>query len=523
MLNPENHQKLAVLFESQAEEILLKAKKEPSATGFSEKLWSLPKAVLYYCCKVVTAEEKALVVPTLRKLRGHSAKLIDELPETVTWKNEIRQRINNAKAQFTFRQWSLNDLDDFISHLDDEDMWRYIPQDYPNPLTREMASSLIGASNEVTQRHKVHAVQWSGKPIGQARLLFDSTYPDAAEISYWLGKEHWGKGLTSDFVTLYTLESFHANPHINCIYAKVLDGNSASIKLLEKAGYRHEFFEHQNVEKYGELRNTHILSIYRASYRCFLDPVVDIQAGLKQHIHNHAFNIHFQPIINLHNDQNIGFEALIRWPVNEYNYLPDEFLPIAEKNADIYAIGNWVIDKAIAQISIWQKTHAKERFIAINISPVQLQNRSVTEYIIDRAEAYSVNPKNIVLEITETALSEKQGIIKKSIEALSDYGFIISLDGFGVGLSSISHLIDFPISIVKLDKSLFTVKHSQEKRKAVFEAFAAMLKRLKIIVVVEGIETQAHLDMCKSLEIDHGQGFFLGRPATAETFEKELS
>jgi diguanylate cyclase (GGDEF)-like protein len=248
----------------------------------------------------------------------------------------------------------------------------------------------------------------------------------------------------------------------------------------------------------------------------------DIQAGLKQHIIDHAFNIHFQPVINLRNNQNIGFEALIRWPVNEHNYVPDEFIPIAEKNADIHAIGRWVIDKAIAQISIWQKTYAKERFIAINISPVQLQNHSVTDYIIDRAEAYSVNPKNIVLEITETALFEKQSAIKQSIEALSDYGFIISLDDFGIGYSSISHLIEFPISVVKLDKSLFTVKHSEVKRKAVFEALAEMLKRLKMIVVAEGIETQAHLDMCKSLNIDHGQGFFLGRPATAESFAKVL-
>lgn len=248
----------------------------------------------------------------------------------------------------------------------------------------------------------------------------------------------------------------------------------------------------------------------------------DIQAGLKRHIHGHSFNIHFQPVINLHNNQNIGYEALIRWPLDEQSYVPDEFIPIAEKNADIHAIGRWVIDKAIAQISIWQKTFAQERFIAINISPVQLQSHSVTEYIIDRAEAYSVNPKNIVLEITETALFEKQSAIKQSIEALSDYGFVISLDDFGVGYSSISHLIDFPISVVKLDKSLFTVEHSEEKRKAVFEALAEMLKRLKMTVVAEGIETQAHLDMCKLLKIDHGQGFFLGRPASAESIDAEM-
>ena len=248
----------------------------------------------------------------------------------------------------------------------------------------------------------------------------------------------------------------------------------------------------------------------------------DIQFGLKQLIHEAAFNIHFQPVIDLQTNQIIGFEALIRWPNMEDPFLPDEFIPIAEKNSDIHAIGEWVIDRAIQQISQWQKYHAKERFIAINISPVQLQNPAVTEFLIDRAQAYSVNPQNIVLEITETALFEKQSDIKHSIETLSEYGFVISLDDFGVGYSSISHLIEYPISIVKLDKSLFEVEEGEQKRKAVFEALAQMLKRLSMTVVAEGIETQEHLDMCKQLKIDHGQGFFLGRPAEAITFDEEM-
>ena len=249
----------------------------------------------------------------------------------------------------------------------------------------------------------------------------------------------------------------------------------------------------------------------------------NIQTGLKQHISGHSFNLHFQPVINLCDDQNVGYEALIRWPYEQGDeheqYVPDEFIPIAEKNSDIHALGDWVIDQAIKQIAQWQKTHAKAQFIAINISPVQLQNQAVSEYIIDRAEAYGVNPQNIVLEITETALFEKEVAIKQSIEILSDYGFIISLDDFGVGYSSIQHLIEYPISIVKLDKSLFTVENSELKRKAVFEALAEMLKRLNMTVVAEGIETQAHLDMCKSLNIDHGQGFYLGRPAAAKEIE----
>lgn len=264
------------------------------------------------------------------------------------------------------------------------------------------------------------------------------------------------------------------------------------------------------------------MRLYDQSMNAYYSRLFDIQSGLKQHIKAATFDVHFQPVVELSSNKKIGFEALIRWPQTGQNYVPDEFIPIAEKNSDIHAIGEWVIDKAICQIAKWQKTHAQKRFIAINISPVQLQNNSVTEFIIDRAEAYCVNPNNIVLEITETALFEEQAVIKKSIETLSEYGFLISLDDFGVGYSSISHLIEYPISIVKLDKSLFTVEHGEQKRKAVFEALAEMLKRLKMTVVAEGIETQEHLEMCKSLNIDHGQGFFLGRPEHADTIDADL-
>jgi EAL domain-containing protein (putative c-di-GMP-specific phosphodiesterase class I) len=105
---------------------------------------------------------------------------------------------------------------------------------------------------------------------------------------------------------------------------------------------------------------------------------------------------------------------------------------------------------------------------------------------------------------------------------LSSYGFKISLDDFGVGYSSISHLINYPINIVKLDKSLFKMDESEEKRLAIFEALANMLKRLNMVVVAEGIETEEHLQLCKSLNIDYGQGFYFARPAGAKQIDLGL-
>ncbi|MFC3121369.1 putative bifunctional diguanylate cyclase/phosphodiesterase [Agaribacter flavus] len=266
-----------------------------------------------------------------------------------------------------------------------------------------------------------------------------------------------------------------------------------------------------------------MIKLYDDSMQAQFSRQYDIQIGLRKHLSDNAFNIHFQPVIDIASGNEIGYEALLRWPEDSDNFVPDEFIPIAEKNNDIHEIGNWVIDRAIEQIGRWQRAIISDNFIAINISPVQLQYPKIAQYIIQRAEYHSVKPENIVLEITETALFEQQQVIKQSIETLSDFGFVISLDDFGVGYSSISHLINYPIDVVKLDKSLFTIDESEEKRLAVFEALATMLKRLDMTVVAEGIETEEHLRICKALNIDHGQGFYFAKPQAASTIESKWS
>ncbi len=133
-------------------------------------------------------------------------------------------------------------------------------------LSLDAAASLMDSSNNVVDRHTVHAVEREGDVIGQARVLFDRSSAQSVEISYWVGKKYWGAGLTSRFVPLYTYDSFVNNPSIDRIYAKVIEGNDASIRLLEKAGYRYESFHYQNVKKYGKTLNTHTFSVYRASY-----------------------------------------------------------------------------------------------------------------------------------------------------------------------------------------------------------------------------------------------------------------
>jgi RimJ/RimL family protein N-acetyltransferase len=149
-----------------------------------------------------------------------------------------KPQVNALHPQYRLRPWTSGDLPVYMSLLDDPDVWTYMTEEYPDPLTEEEAAALIELSN-ASNHHQVFAVLRNTKPVGQVRLLFDvdPLNPATAEISYWLGREHWGKGIGSDIVRLFTKRCFADNIGITKLIARVHRDNGASSAILTKAGY----------------------------------------------------------------------------------------------------------------------------------------------------------------------------------------------------------------------------------------------------------------------------------------------
>ncbi|WP_349370140.1 GNAT family N-acetyltransferase [Salinarimonas sp.] len=150
-------------------------------------------------------------------------------------------RASIARERLVLRPWSLDDVPAFVALLDDPRVWQHLPEDYPAPLSEAIARDLIEISN-AGAHHEVRAIERDGVAVGQVRLAFD---PDArpatqAEISYWLGAPHWGKGIGSEVVALYTNLVFARRPELSAIHAVVHPENRMSARVLEKAGYRRE-------------------------------------------------------------------------------------------------------------------------------------------------------------------------------------------------------------------------------------------------------------------------------------------
>ncbi|WP_426356879.1 putative bifunctional diguanylate cyclase/phosphodiesterase [Pseudocolwellia sp. HL-MZ19] len=244
-----------------------------------------------------------------------------------------------------------------------------------------------------------------------------------------------------------------------------------------------------------------------------------IEDQLKTAINNNDFYLHYQPVIDSKTEEVTGVEALIRWQLEGEMIGPDTFIPIAEKSRLIIEIGKWVLQEAIKQLSYWNKNRPVPITMAINLSSRQLTDEYLLDFMSSCLNRYGVPAHLIEVELTETALIVEPEKTAKVIQGISDLGCIISLDDFGTGFSSLSHLHSFPIDIVKIDKSLMPNASSKEKLKQLLTGLVVMIQSLELEIVAEGVETESDLALCKKLNVDKMQGYYFDKALTAEAFK----
>jgi len=246
-----------------------------------------------------------------------------------------------------------------------------------------------------------------------------------------------------------------------------------------------------------------------------------IEKDLRNAILAKQFELHYQPIFKAGSQSNlVGFEALIRWN-NGRLIAPKEFIAVAEETKLIKSIGRWVINQAIKQISIWNKKHLKNYKISINLSAVQLEDSGLIRCIKDAVNTHQIPFNQIEFELTETALLDSISQNVKKIESISKLGCSLALDDFGTGFSSFTHLKDFPIDFVKIDKTMLPVSSNDFSVERLFKGMCFMLHSLDFKITVEGVEQTNQLELCHSMSVDYVQGFLLGNPCNAMETEQK--
>jgi len=163
-------------------------------------------------------------------------------------------RASVREPLITFRRWRTQDLAQYKALLDDPHLWALLPEPYPDPFTDDLAASLIELSNE-TKHHDVRAVLADGVPVGQVRIVFApaDSVRESAEVSYWLGRDHWGCGIGARMVAAYVEEVTARFPSITMLIARIHRDNAASARIALKAGFHKTNVDDQdlNIEVYG--------------------------------------------------------------------------------------------------------------------------------------------------------------------------------------------------------------------------------------------------------------------------------
>lgn len=226
----------------------------------------------------------------------------------------------------------------------------------------------------------------------------------------------------------------------------------------------------------------------------------------------------YQPILELPSRRVIGAEALVRWQHPTQGLLsPAEFIAVAEESGHIVELGHWVIGSAVATLRRWQPHLRDDDFaVHVNVSPHAFRWPGLGDYISSVLAQFQVQPRQLVLELSETGLMTGNVIGIESLVALRELGVGVAIDDFGTGYSSISYLRRLPVDIVKVDQSIIADLAEDEAQVRFVGAILRLIEAAGLVAVVEGIETPAQLDRLTGLGCSCGQGFALGRPMPAE-------
>ncbi len=248
---------------------------------------------------------------------------------------------------------------------------------------------------------------------------------------------------------------------------------------------------------------------------------VKIDHAMRLALEAQEFRLHYQPLVDLHNNRVFGAEALLRWHDKELGEIsPAKFIPIAEETGLIIALGTWVMHTAIAQAAAWNQQGQRLR-ISINVSALQFQQANFVDILSNALKQAQLNPDCIELELTESILIRDAEETLKKLTAIAGLGVKMSIDDFGTGYSSLSYLKRFPISKLKIDRSFVMNLPDDESDIAIVTAIIKMAHALKLKVIAEGVETDQQKDLLDSLHCNEIQGFLIARALAPQEFESK--
>ncbi|TGN38923.1 bifunctional diguanylate cyclase/phosphodiesterase [Marinobacter confluentis] len=312
---------------------------------------------------------------------------------------------------------------------------------------------------------------------------------------------------------------------------------------FEVQGQRHGITATMGVAVYPQsgldadtlLRNADI-ALYRAkdqgrnTYQFYTEGMQDrevsrleLDKDISQALAKDEFVLYYQPQLDLRDSSIKSVEALIRWQHPRRGLVqPMDFIPLAEESGRITDIGHWVVMAACKQLAAWRDTPFAHLRIAVNLSGRELDDEHIVDHIQSSLEANGVPPDRLEVELTEEVFIQNIEHNMNQLTRLHHLGVHLAIDDFGVGYSSLGYLRNFPVDLLKIDRSFITDVMERHDDAVITRAVINLAHNLGIEVVAEGVETAEQLRFLKNHRCDLIQGYFISRPVPADELEKAL-
>ncbi len=272
------------------------------------------------------------------------------------------------------------------------------------------------------------------------------------------------------------------------------------------------------------------LAMYRAKNDvtravCFYESTMDetararraLATDLRLAVERGELSLHYQVQTSVATGTVCGYEALLRWTHPQRGMIPPAvFIPVAEENGSILAIGEWVLRTACQQAASWDNDHK----IAVNLSPVQFAHADLAKLIHQILVETGLSPRRLELELTESTIVADKVRTLHVLRQIKALGVTIAIDDFGTGYSSLDTLRSFPFDKIKLDRSFMADVERSPQAKAIIRAVLTLGRSLEIPVLAEGVETHVQLSILQVEGCNEAQGFFLGRPKPIELIQQ---
>lgn len=449
-----------------------------------------------YVCFFSDISERKASEQHIHRLAYYDA--LTHLPNRTLFQDRLHSALQHAERQQAWVVLMFLDLDRFKPINDS------LGHAAGDRMLKEMASRLLACVTDDDTVARMGGDEFT--------LLLE---PGATREGALNRAIHVAERILTSLVTPFVLEGreFFVTASIG-IALSPQDGNELS-QLMKNA---------DTAMYHAKERGKNNFQFYQADMNATALERLELESDLRHALEQQEFVLFYQPQFSGDGKRLTGAEALLRWRHPRRGLVPpNDFIPVLEELGLVVEVGDWVLAEACRQLKIWHQNKVRVPKVSVNISARQFSDGQLGERIAETLRQTGLPPACLELELTESILMREVSEAMQILDGLKNLGLSIAVDDFGTGYSSLNYLKQFPIDVLKIDRTFVDGLPSGEQDAQIARAIIAMAHSLNLAVIAEGVETHEQLEFLREHGCDEVQGYLFGRPMSASHFEAQFS